>query len=262
MNAFAHALAIALLRPTQFTLLHAHSPGAAPNWRQTPSVRRTLESWGLLEPGSPRSAVFQRLAIDVRKVELGGLDPLRAILKYQETHTPDLLVLGTEGRDGLPRWLNPSFAEQLSRRSETLTLFVPNQGRGFVSLPTGQIHLSHILIPVDRDPHPGAALTYAMRAAGLSEAPVQISLVHVGDPHFSWPPIPQQPHITWSTESRQGEVVDQILTVAQALPADLIIMTTQGHHGIWDALRGSTTEQVLRQSLCPLLAVPAYLSPG
>jgi nucleotide-binding universal stress UspA family protein len=32
-------------------------------------------------------------------------------------------------------------------------------------------------------------------------------------------------------------------------------MTTEGHHGFMDALRGSTTERVLRAARCPLLAV-------
>jgi len=40
-------------------------------------------------------------------------------------------------------------------------------------------------------------------------------------------------------------------------PPDMIGMATAGHHGFLDALRGSTTERVLRRSPCPLLAVPA-----
>jgi nucleotide-binding universal stress UspA family protein len=34
-------------------------------------------------------------------------------------------------------------------------------------------------------------------------------------------------------------------------------MATHGHHGFLDALRGSTTERVLHDATCPLLAVPA-----
>jgi nucleotide-binding universal stress UspA family protein len=34
-------------------------------------------------------------------------------------------------------------------------------------------------------------------------------------------------------------------------------MTTQGHTGVLDALRGSTTERILRRASCPVLAVPA-----
>jgi len=36
---------------------------------------------------------------------------------------------------------------------------------------------------------------------------------------------------------------------------DLVAMTTEGRHGFMDALRGSTTERVLRTAPCPVLAV-------
>jgi len=40
------------------------------------------------------------------------------------------------------------------------------------------------------------------------------------------------------------------------MKANLIGMATAGHHGLLDALRGSTTERVLRQAPCPVLAIP------
>ena len=54
-----------------------------------------------------------------------------------------------------------------------------------------------------------------------------------------------------------GDVVDQILNTSEDHDADLIVMPTQGRDGFLDALRGSTTEQVLRAARCPVLAVPA-----
>ena len=39
--------------------------------------------------------------------------------------------------------------------------------------------------------------------------------------------------------------------------ADLIVMPTAGRAGVFEVLRGGTTERVLRQARCPLLAVPA-----
>ena len=57
-RAFAHALAIALIRQTELTILHV-GPEKGPNvkWTEFPPVRKTMEQWGLLEPASPRSAV-------------------------------------------------------------------------------------------------------------------------------------------------------------------------------------------------------------
>jgi len=56
---------------------------------------------------------------------------------------------------------------------------------------------------------------------------------------------------------RQGGVVDQILEEEAHWRADLLVLATQGHMDFLDALRGSTTERVLRGAHCPVLAVPA-----
>ena len=53
----------------------------------------------------------------------------------------------------------------------------------------------------------------------------------------------------------EGEVVQVILEAAEG--TDLIVMATEGRHGIFDALRGSVTERVVREAPWPLLAVPA-----
>jgi nucleotide-binding universal stress UspA family protein len=56
--------------------------------------------------------------------------------------------------------------------------------------------------------------------------------------------------------AREGDALEEIVKLAAAPPADLVVMTTAGHHGFLDALRGSTTERVLRRVGCPLLAIP------
>jgi nucleotide-binding universal stress UspA family protein len=61
----------------------------------------------------------------------------------------------------------------------------------------------------------------------------------------------------WQQLVEPGQVVDQVLRLAAARRADLIVMSTNGHNGFLDALCGSKTEQVLRDAHCPLLAVPA-----
>jgi nucleotide-binding universal stress UspA family protein len=85
-------------------------------------------------------------------------------------------------------------------------------------------------------------------------------LLHIGTsvdrPSVS---LPVEPGWTTEYQTFAGNVVDLVLTasrVSERKP-DLIVMTTHGHHGFLDALRGNTTERVLRESPCPLLAVPA-----
>jgi nucleotide-binding universal stress UspA family protein len=254
-NAFTHALAIALMRRTAFTILHTDA--SEQDWTRSPAVRTTLERWGMLEPGSPRSAVFEQLAVRVNKIGLKSDSPLQAILDYLHTHPTDLIVLATEGRSGLPRWLQRSVAERLAERSGTMTLFVPDGARGFVSRDDGTVSLRRILLPVDKHPGPLPAIEYAARIASALGTPIEIILLHVGAaatlPASMMPPLPT---LTWTQENRQGDVVDELIGAANDHQVDLIAMTTAGQEGILDTLRGSVTQQVLRRAPCPLLAVP------
>ena len=169
-------------------------------------------------------------------------------------------MLSTGGKEGLPRWIKPSMAERIARKSETMTLFVPANGSGFVSREDGKFSLRRILVPVDRKPGPLPAIEYATRAAErfMGEDTVEIILYHVGDlttmPAFD---IPKTSTCIWRKVYQQGDVVEKITGAVEEYSIDLIIMTTAGREGVLDVLRGSVTEQVLRQASCPLLAVPA-----
>jgi nucleotide-binding universal stress UspA family protein len=257
--AFAHALAIALYRQASFTVLHVVPRTQAVDvWTDSPPVRETLERWCLLEPGSPRSAVYENLSIEVAKINVRSGDPLKSILTTLEERPSDLIVLATEGRQGLPRWLKPSVAEGVARRSKTMSLFVPERARGIVSPEDGTISMRRILVPVDHDPDPAAAVGYATRAAVMShEGVVEINLLRVGTKP-DWPDVqlPELKSVTWNRIHREGDVVEQIVGTAEEISADLIVMGTAGAKGILGALRGSVTEQVLRQAPCCLLAVP------
>jgi nucleotide-binding universal stress UspA family protein len=57
-------------------------------------------------------------------------------------------------------------------------------------------------------------------------------------------------------EVQEGPVIETIISVAEEIGADIIAMPTAGRHGLFDALRGSVTERVLREAPCPVLAVP------
>ena len=149
--AFNHAFGIALGNQSFLDILHVNpKKWGEPDWSGFPQVRETLVRWGLLEEQSPKEAVGDKLGIQVRKVGLHGGTPLAAIADFLEKELSDLIVLATEGRDGLPRWLNPSVSERLARRSKTTTLFVPSNASEFVSADDGSIRLSRVLVAVDR----------------------------------------------------------------------------------------------------------------
>ena len=258
-RAFAHALGLALLVQASFTILHV-APDGSPDWRSFPAVRQTLERWKLLEPKSAQEDVFEKLGVSVRKLVIASRFPALAVAQHLESDPADLLVVGTSGREGLARWLHGSVAEAMGRWSRTLTLFVPEDTqRDLVALSDGNLTLDNVLIPVDRTPDPSMAIEMARRAAAvMSDERATITLLHVGDEN-GLAAVRAQDGAQWTFARlhRDGDPVDEIVSAAERVRADLVVMPTEGRHGVFDALRGSTTERVLRRLRCPLLAVPA-----
>ena len=254
--AFHHALKAALLAKSKLTLLHV-SPGTASEWTDFPGVRETLERWGLLPKGSPRSAVPE-LGIDVRKVVAVQSDPVKAVLHYLGEHPADLIVLATNPHEDRVRWLRQSVAEPVARRAAQLTLFIPSDNPGFVSARDGAVSLENILIPVAATPRPQPAVEAAVRLATRLNCPRgTFTLLHVGEAG-AMPTVqyPEMPGWEWKTVTRTGDVIHAIVHTASKTAADLIVMATDGRNGFLDALRGSHSERVLRHAPAPVLAVP------
>jgi nucleotide-binding universal stress UspA family protein len=254
-RAFAYALAIAVLRRTSLTLLHVGEH----DFYRFPSVRKTLERWGVLESGSAQEDVFAKLGVRVTKLAIESRMPVHSLLVWLDSHPTDLLVVATEGRDGLARWMHGSVAEAMARTSKTMTLFVPNDAdRDIVSLADGNLSLDNILLPVDHSPDPRTAIEFARRVAELAgDERVTITLLHVGRPG-SAPRIDTEDGTGWRfvRMEREGDPVEQIVAAAAETKADLVVMPTAGRAGVVEALSGSTTEHVLRRVGRPLLAVP------
>jgi nucleotide-binding universal stress UspA family protein len=256
LTAFHHALKAALVAKSKFTILHV-SPEAAAAWTDFPGVRETLERWGLLSPGSPKSAVPQ-LGIDVRKAVARDTHPAKSVLRYLEEHPADLIVLATHSHNGRASWLRESVAEPIARQSGQMTLFIPDHVPGFVAGKDGSVSLNKILIPIAAKPRPQPAVAAAVRlAARLQRTSGSFVLIHVGD-SGNMPQVqcPEVPGWEWKKVSRTGDVIQGIVETAGNEKADVIVMSTDGRNGFLDALRGSHSERVLRNAPCPLLTVP------
>ncbi|ETW95047.1 MAG: hypothetical protein ETSY1_32255 [Candidatus Entotheonella factor] len=245
--AFMHALKLGLITEAALSIMHITSDSADAGWLDFPAVRLTLERWGILPEGSKRSDVADT-GLQVQKVLAEGRDPADAVLNYLAQEPADLVVLATHQHDGMARWLHRAVAEPIARRSKTMTLFIPHRSNGFVAPEDGRITLQHVLLPVDRVPPPQDAIDIAAdltRAFGVEQ--VAFTLLYIGaEGDQPMMQLPQRDGWTWNTVVRQGHVVEQILEVAAHCAADLIVMTTQGHQGFLDALRGSTSERVVR----------------
>jgi nucleotide-binding universal stress UspA family protein len=254
--AFAHALKLALAGRGRLKIMHVEPGSNEVDWENFPQVRATLARWGLLPPGSSREDVG-KLGIGVEKIVFPGENPASAIPNYLRQRHVDLMVLATHQRDGLDRLFAESIAEPLARRSRVRTLFVPGSCPGFTSLADGGITLTRVLIPIDAAPSP----QYAVHAAAdlaqlLKQDQVTFRLLHVGDT-LPVVGVPERAGWVWDKINRTGDVVHEILEEAARDRPDVIVMATQGHRGFLDALRGSTTERVVRGAPCPVLAVPA-----
>jgi nucleotide-binding universal stress UspA family protein len=257
--AFAHALRIALAARCKLQLLHVvqHDAGAALSF---PNVRRLLVQWGLSDEDDPLSEALTKLGLEVDNIKLNGQDPAQSIVRFLREHPSDLIVIATHGRGGVDHWLKGSVSEDVFGRFAIPTLFVTHGARGFVSQVSGDIRLRRVLVPVDFSPTPSHAIKIIQRFGRLLTGENIIAhLIHVGN---SVPPVNAAVPALPAVILRSGDVVKSIVDAAVEYDVDFIGMPTAGHHGALDALRGSTTERVIRHAPCPVFAVPSALPPG
>ena len=258
--AFAHSLKIAHALRAELCLMHVREPMEKSYWADFPHVRDTLKRWNV--DADRAEEELKAGGLDNFKVEVSGSDPVKTILDFIGQHCFDLIVLATHQRQGFDRWLHRNLAEKIARRSGEMTLFVPRDGDGFVSRETGELKLRRILVPVNLLPHPQAAIDAAVALVEALDAPaLELTTVHFAhddtdeEPRFKMPD-----EMGWLCQhmTRSGDPVQGILEAAQEVEPDLIVMATAGHQGFLDMIRGNSTERVLRESPCPLLAVQAF----
>jgi nucleotide-binding universal stress UspA family protein len=248
--AFEHALRLAMVHRCHLDVLHVRSPGEGSDWESFPHVREVLQRWNILEPGARIEDIRAETGVSVSKVDIRDSDPIDGLSRFLQDHRADLIVLRSHGRAGLERWLASSVSVELAGETSVPTLILGPQARPFVDSVTGRLEIATVLVPVDHDPAPDAAVAVLESLVKGLEA--ELDFLHVGED----PPVlrdagqAQRPVRTIA-----GPVIDTVL--AQAGQASLIAMPTAGRHGLLDALRGSTTERVVREATCPVLAIPA-----
>jgi nucleotide-binding universal stress UspA family protein len=256
--AFAHAVKLTCLAQGELTMMHVDPTIERKDFEDFPRIRPLLARWGVLPEGSSKEDVIN-FGIQIKRVRAVADNATGAILQQLMAHPTELLVLSTHQREGLARLTHHGVAEPLARGSHARTLFFPTGVEGFVSAETGCTNLTRVLIPIAHKPHPQPAIDLAADlASALGSEKVLFELVHLGkesdSPKFTKP---ERAGWSWDTLIAKGDPVEWILAAGADFDVDLIVMTTEGHTSLFDLLRGSTTERVVRGARCPLLAIPA-----
>jgi nucleotide-binding universal stress UspA family protein len=254
LAAFEHALCLALVNRCPLDLLHVHSPDNGNDWDRFPHVRKTLQRWGILQPGASTEDVFEVTGVAVRKVEISHNEAGDGLARFLRDHRPGLIVMASHRRAGFNRWLNGSVSTGVARVTNVPTLIFGPLARPFVDSLTGRLRLETILVPVDHDPAPQAAvLLLKSFVEGLD---VALDFLHVGP---DVPALLDRQREPLSVRRVDGPVIETLLD--QARQASMIAMPMAGRHGLLDTIRGSTTERVVHDVTCPVLALPAAVQP-
>lgn len=199
--------------------------------------------------------------------------PSEEIQKAAAAENSDLIVVGTRGKTGLAHVLLGSTAERLIRTAPCPVLAVRMEGSEHRA-----VALDRLLVPIDGSDCSLDALEYAAIVARLAKS--SIDVLHVLEPvsyglDFTFESAEQRAEtrerltkkvdqlcsaLSASGLTVKGHVVgglpvDAILTHAETLSSDAIVMGTHGRRGLSHALAGSVTEGVLRRAQCPILTV-------
>lgn len=248
---FVHALKLALLSKGELEIIDVRTEQEAV---EHIGVRAILEKWGALPSCSRRSDVLGT-GLRIKKIVKPG-NKKHEIVKRLSRHAHDLLVIGTQSNhSGLGNLFGRDLAEYLADYFRHTTLFIPSGARPFVEECTGAITLKKIIIPVENSTFLYSALKSLRKILSLiPNAGIQIIGLHAGakfpviDPAhtdgFDWRPV-------LSSET----ILTAILNCVKENDADLIVMATNGRNTLSQKIIGSHTEQVLRNSTCPLLSI-------
>ena len=196
----------------------------------------------------------------------------------------DLLVIGTHGRSGFDRLMLGSVAEKLLRKAPCPVLTVPPHAP---ASPPGEAAFGKILCAVDFSPASLLALGFALDLARRGRA--LLTVVHAIEwlaeeepreiAHFSVPEFRAElvedararlQAILAKEEAVKAGVEIEVVTgrahreiakVAAAQAPGLIVMGGEGRGGATLGAFGSTTLQVVRSAVCPVLTVRGALLP-
>jgi nucleotide-binding universal stress UspA family protein len=181
-------------------------------------------------------------------------DPAESILIAERELNVDLIVMATHGRSGVGRLLLGSIADQVARSSRAPVVLLRAGQRSPDELKT-------MLVPLDGTPRGALALSLAVPLARASHA----SLVLVQASRSSLQTAETHANRTAAQLRRVGLVAEgrgflgppgtAIVSAADDVDADLIVMSTHGRGGRVRTVLGSVANDVVRRSKRSVLLV-------
>lgn len=288
----AHGAKISLVHVVPPTVLAAPMPGGGP---YSGSYMPISSDNMMNEVNALRAAKTQldKLAAQLVPDDLRDCEAVRVgnaayeVVSAAKTLKSDLIVLSAHGQSRLKHILIGSTAERIVRHASCPVLTV----RGKTSSPTmpmlsqgkpvyaARLPWRRILVPLDFSLASLRALHEAVALA--KEIGAQILLLHVVEPNpfptgmdggvLTMPDNVVASHakdhlprvakrfvpksIRISSLVSHGRAASVIVDVAEKNNVDLIVLSTHGHTGLERLLMGSTAEQVVRHTKCPVFVV-------
>jgi nucleotide-binding universal stress UspA family protein len=285
-RALDHAVAVARWYDSTITALFVYEPvpaaayGAAPA-PLTPVVLTSSDREQMLADVTRFADAASTPGVRITTVVREG-NPVREILDAAAEARAGLLVMGTHGRSGFGRLILGSVTEKVLRQARCPVLTVPRRHPDAV--PAAPVLFKRIVCPVDFSKCSMRALTYALSMA--QEADARLTVVHVLSGTYSDLPMMSEGDVRTTAaelqeqrevEARQllekavpdaassychvettvlrGTPSQEILRIAAAEQADLIVIGVQGRSAVDLMFFGSTTQQVVREASCPVLTL-------
>jgi nucleotide-binding universal stress UspA family protein len=188
----------------------------------------------------------------------------------------DLVVVGSHGRSGLPRFVHGGVAERVVRLSHAPVL-VTHPTDGVPVAPSGAAAFEHIIAPTDFS---DASTRGVEAAANLAlQLDAALTLVHVYElPTYAYyvsddiaAEVEQKARRNFDDllakvrlrvskvdgVLRRGNAWARTLDVTKDCGADLIVLSTHGRQGVQRVLIGSVAEKIVRLAPVPVLTVGA-----
>jgi nucleotide-binding universal stress UspA family protein len=199
--------------------------------------------------------------------------PAQEIERYAAAQHIDLIVMAAHRHNVLARVALGSVAEQVVRKAPCPVVTVPPE----VKPPKWLGGVRTVLLPTDLGDSSRAMFHYASEVATCLGAALRV--IHVAVPPWGrelayLPPstvttqmeqltgrAPEhakpavEPGIDVQSTIRVGEPSEKVLSYADEVRADLIVMATHGRNAFARILLGSVTQAVLRASHCPVLTL-------